>query len=52
VGFFKNTRVVFLVGSIYINCEENYGPLIDFLSQLSKLSYFNVLDLAHFIMFH
>jgi len=29
-----------------MNPEDNYGRLIDFLSQISKLSYFNVLDLA------
>jgi len=29
-----------------------YGRLIDFLSQISKLSYFNVLDLADFMMQH
>jgi len=51
VGFSKNTRVVFLVGSNYINPEDNYGRLIDFLSQNSKLSYFNVLDLADFMMY-
>jgi len=32
--------VVFLVGSNYINPEDNYGPLIDFLSKTSKLSNF------------
>jgi len=29
-----------LVGSNYINPEDNYGPLIDFLSKTSKLSNF------------
>jgi len=52
VGFFKNPWVFFLVGPNYINPEDNYGPLIDFLSQTSKLSYFNVLDLVDFIMYH
>jgi len=39
-----------LVGSNYIKPEDNYGCLIDFLSQISKLSYFDLLDLADFIM--
>jgi len=43
---------VLLVGSNYINPENNYGCLIDFLSQISKLSYFNLLDLADFLMHH
>jgi len=41
---------IFLVGSNYTDPEANYGPLIDFLSQISKLSYFNVLGLADFMM--
>jgi len=36
-GLFKETGV-FLVGSNYINTEDNYGRLIEFLSQISKLS--------------
>ena len=48
VAFLK--WVIFLVGSNYINTEDGYERLIDFLSQLSKLSYFNVLDLAAFTM--
>jgi len=40
--------VFFLVVSNYINPEDNCGPLIVFLSQTSKLSYFNALDLANF----
>ena len=36
----------------YINTEDSYGRLIDFLSQISKLYYFTVLDLADFIMHH
>jgi len=51
VRFFKNTWVFFLVGSNYINSEDNYGRLIDFLSQMSKLSNFNVLDLADFMTY-
>ena len=43
--------MVFLVGSNYINPEDNYGPLIDFLSKTSKLSNFNVLDLADCMMY-
>jgi len=43
-------RVVFLVGSNYINPENNYGCLIDFLGQISKLSYCDLLDLADFVM--
>jgi len=42
----------FLVVPDYINPEDNYGPLIDFLNQISKLSYFNVLGLADFVMYH
>jgi len=30
--------------------KDNYGPFIDFLSQISKLSYFNLLDLAEILM--
>jgi len=37
-------------GSNYINTEDNYERLIDFLSQISKLSNFKVLDLADFVM--
>jgi len=53
VGFFflrdvLKKQVFFLVGSYYINPEDNYGRLIDSLRQISKLSYFNVLDLADF----
>jgi len=50
VGFFKTGD--FLVGSNYINIEDNYERLIDFLNQISKLSNFNVLDLADFMMHH
>jgi len=32
--------------------KDNYGRLIDFLSQISKLSYFNLLDLVDFLMHH
>ena len=32
--------------------KGNYGRLIDFLSQISKLSYFNLLDLVDFSMHH
>jgi len=31
--------------------KDNYGRLIDFLKQISKLSYFNLLDLADFMMY-
>jgi len=51
VGFQKK-RVFVLVESNYINTEDSYRRLIDFLSQISKLNYFNVLDLADFIMHH
>jgi len=44
--------VFFLVGSNYINTEDSYGRVIDFLSQISKLHYYNVLDLADFTMHH
>jgi len=40
-----------LVGSKHINPEDNRGPLTDFVSQTSKLPYFNVLDLADFMMY-
>jgi len=40
-----------LVGSNNINTEDSYGRLIDFLSQNSKLSYFNLLDLGDFTMY-
>jgi len=43
---------VFLVESGYINPEDNYRSLCDFLSKISKLSYLNVLGLAHFMMYH
>jgi len=43
---------VFLVRSNCMNPEDNYERLIDFLSQISKLFYFNVLDLAEFMMHH
>ena len=36
----------FFGGSNYINTEDNCERLIDFLSQISKLSNFNGLDLA------
>jgi len=29
--------------------KDNYGRLFDFLKQISKLSYFNLLDLADFL---
>ena len=32
--------------------KDKYGRLIDFLSQISKLYYFNLLDLADFFMHH
>jgi len=50
-GLLKTTGV-FLVGFNYINTEDSYGRLIDFLSQISKLYYFNVLDLADFLIHH
>jgi len=50
VGFLK--RVIYLVRSNYINAEDNYARLIDFLSQISNLPKFNVLDLADFMMRH
>jgi len=31
-------KLVFFIGSNYINTEDNYGRLIEFLSQISKLS--------------
>jgi len=41
-GLSKKTGVC-LVRSNYINPEDNYGRLIDFVRQISKLSFFNVL---------
>jgi len=32
--------------------KNNYGHLIECLSQISKLSYFNLLGLADFLMHH
>jgi len=32
--------------------EDNYGRLIDVLIQISKLSNFNMLDLAYLMMHH
>ena len=43
-------RVRFMDASNYTNNEDNYTRLINFLSQISKLSYFNVLDLDDFMM--
>jgi len=42
----------FLIGSNYVSPKDNYGRLIDFVSHISKLSYFNVHDLADFMMHH
>jgi len=36
VGFSKTKLVFFLVGSNYINTKDNYGCLIEFLSQILK----------------
>jgi len=41
-----------MVGSKYMNPEDNHGRLIDFLIQISNLSCFNVLDLTDFMMHH
>jgi len=49
-GFIVFFSGVFLVGSNCIIPENNYECLIDFLSQISKRSYFNLLDLADFMM--
>jgi len=43
---------VFFCWSNHMNSEDNFERLVDFLSQISKLSYFNVLDLADFMMHH
>jgi len=51
-AFQKTTGSDCLVASNQINTEHNYGLLLDFLSQISKLSYFNMLDLADFMMQH
>jgi len=52
VGFLRKTGVFWLVPSISTLKIDSYGRLIDFLSQISKLYYFYVLDLADFIMHH
>jgi len=44
--------VIFFVWVQLPNTEDNYGRLMDFPSQISKLSHFNVLDLADFMMHH
>jgi len=49
VGFKKR---VFFGWYNYMNSEDNYGRLVDFLRQISKLSYFNVLDIADFMVHH
>jgi len=54
IAFFKwalKKRVFYLVRSNYMNPEDN-GRFIHFLSQISKLSYFNMLDLADVMMHH
>jgi len=49
-GLLKQKRVMF-VGWVQLrNTEDNIGRLIDFLSQISKLSNFHMLDLADFMM--
>jgi len=50
LGLFEKKTSVFMIGSNYINPEDIYGCLIDFLTQIKKLSYFNLLDLADFMM--
>ena len=35
---FSKKLVLFLVGANYLNTEDNYGRLIEFLSQISELS--------------
>jgi len=50
-GPFEKTGV-FLVMSNYMNPEDNYGRLVDFLSQISKLPCFNVLDFVGFMIHH
>jgi len=44
VGFFEKKTGDFLVGCNYIKPKDNHGHLIDFLSQVSKLTYFEGLD--------
>jgi len=39
-------------GKITKGLKNNYGRPSDFLSQISKLSHFNLLDLTHFLMHH
>ena len=58
VGFIIFITWLLKKGVIYfgwgqcINTEGKYGCLIDFLSQISKLSNFNMLDLAYLMMHH
>jgi len=46
---FQKNQGVFMVGSNYINPKDTYGRLIDFVSQISKLSYF-MHGLVDFVM--
>ena len=41
-----------MIGFNYINSRDNYRHLIDFVSQMSKLSHLNLLDLTNFMMNH
>jgi len=49
---FSKKRVLFMIGFNYINSRDNYRHLIDFVSQMSKLSHLNLLDLTNFMMNH
>jgi len=49
---FHKTPGCFFSLSKYINREADYGRFIDFVSQISKLSCFDVHDLADFMMHH
>jgi len=55
-GFCFSLRGLLKKGVIYFGWvqlrEGNYGRLIDFLSQISKLSNFNLFDFADFTMHH
>ena len=51
-GLSKQKRMIFFGWVQLHNTEDNNGRLIDFLSQFSKLSNFNMLDLVDFMMHH
>jgi len=54
-GFYFLKLVFFLSTLLFTytkGLKDNYGGLIGFLSQIPKLSCFNLIDLAEFLMHH